>query len=130
MATKWRENNLAHSVGFRPFFTGNQIELQGGAGGVSTTIYTTPAGKTFYLFDFTLVITTVGSGLITIGHYASGGAVIRLYAGIDCSGAGAEVSPCFGSFFVPIEIAAGEMIKVVSSAAGLVGVGGIHGIEE
>src|SRR5690242_2359733 len=107
MAVGWRENNIAKWIGIRPAFTGNQINVEGGAGGASTTIYTAPAGKKLYLFDWSLGFTTEAVGTISIGHYTSGSVIIRRFALLNQPVIHQALMPIFGSFSIPVEINAG-----------------------
>ena len=111
----WREENRARWVGIRPAHEGTQVFGNGETNNATAIIYTVPVGKTFYLTGFHASVSPIAGGFGWLAVFNA--AAVRqfdLYAmGSGTAGRGFGVA--VGLTF-PLELAAGESLRIFSSA--------------
>ena len=126
MATVHREPNMVKWVGIRPGHNGEQvIEFASGAN-VQTTVYLVPATKLFLWYGWRL---TIRGAAISTGQLEIWSAVPALKHTIIHIYTQANVAYSAGDRFdPPLELSAGESIRMITLAAGVVMNVGIDGI--
>jgi len=111
----WREANRARWVGIRPAHEGTQVFGNGMAQNSTVILYTVPVGKRFYLTGFHAAASPVdpGFGWLAVFNAAAVQQFSLYTMSAACAGLGFGVA--VGLTF-PLELAAGESLRISSSA--------------
>jgi len=123
---EFREPNRVKWVGTRPGHDGTQVLEYGDAAGAIVIVYTVPAGKTLYLCDATMMYATLAAG-DGWAEISTAVPVTVTYLFRDILIAGIAVFTKQATYWPPIEIPSGYLIRVRSSAAGLTARLMVHG---
>lgn len=128
-ASDYREPNAANWVGVRPAHFGSQQRASDAVSDGTAILYTVPAGKTFYLFDWSFEANASAAGVW---------GALRVRNDVDArqfdiqialfDAAGTVVSS--NAYFVPLEIPTGWDIYIQSSGATCDVRGFVHGIRD
>jgi len=112
---RWREANRARWVGIRPAHEGTQVFGNGETNNATAIIYTVPVGKTFYLTGFHASVSPIagGFGWLAVFNAAAVQQLLLYTMSAACAGLGFGVA--VGLTF-PLELAAGESLRIYSSA--------------
>jgi hypothetical protein len=125
----FREPNEVRWVGVRPAHKGTQVLINGSSVNQVTTIYTVSAGKTLYINSYMLGVSSVATGYVYLWVATPAGELFTRLAIIWCQ-ASTTVPCAIACLHYPIEVPAGYLIRLSSTAAGLTAIGEITGWEE
>jgi len=123
------EHNRAAWVGVRPGVFGEQVIAYAEIIAVDTVLYTVPAGKTLFLFDWWLSVVGLTAAALWGLKVYTGGAALSSVLGVitqfTAVGGGAVTG---ANYTVPAEIPEAYTIRAIRSAAGVTISCGIKGL--
>ena len=115
MATVFREQNQVKWIGVRPGHNGEQAFGINNCVNVRAVVYTVPADKIFLWTGYAATMSGTVTGNGDIEMWSAAPALTRVFISMYY-----QIGTSFGltnDFSIPIELIAGESIRIISSAA-------------
>ena len=122
----FREDNLVKWFGTRPAHKGEQVAEHAAATDATVIIYTVPVGKTFFLCSSLLKTNSNTTGLIVL-YINNAAPAFRYDLGAIRGIVDLPVHSVNSNFWPPLELPAGYIAVLFSSAVGLTAEGSLFG---